>query len=68
MVHTDATLATAVRDPQSLKFYFRTYEDQNLRVIDLNTFDLNAKTLQIFTLSDEQSYEDVSAKFKAMTE
>lgn len=68
VVHTDATLATAVRDPQSLKFYFRTYEDQNLRVIDLNTFDLNAKTLQSFTLSKEQSYEDVSAQFKAMAE
>ncbi len=64
VVHTDQTLATAVRDPQSLKFYFRTYEDQSIRVIDLKKFDLNTKKIQSYPVSGRQTYEDISSKFK----
>ncbi len=68
VVHTDATLATAVRDPQSLKFYYRTYDDQSIRMIDLKTFDLEAQTLQTLPISDRQTYEDVSSKFTPKSE
>jgi choloylglycine hydrolase len=44
-LYTDSTLLTCVRDPKNLKYYFKTYEDQCVKVVDLNKFDLNAKTI-----------------------
>ncbi len=46
-IHTDYTMVTCVRDPKNLHYYFKTYEDQNIRMLDLSSFDLNAKTIII---------------------
>ncbi|RUQ85405.1 choloylglycine hydrolase family protein [Legionella septentrionalis] len=56
------TLATTVKDPQNLKYYFKTYEDQSIRVIDLQQFDLNSKELISISFSGKQAVTDVSKK------
>lgn len=61
VVHTDYTLITVVRDPQSLKYYFKTYEDQTIRSVDLNKFDLNAKDIKSVSVNEyKQTAVDVS--------
>lgn len=42
----DYTLITSVKNPQSLRYYFRTFDDQTIRFVDLRTFDLDAKVIK----------------------
>ena len=51
VVHTDRTLATTVRDPAALQYYFRTYEDPTIRKVDLNSFDPKGTKLRYMPLS-----------------
>lgn len=52
MMYADHTSITCARDPQSLKFYFRTYDDPSIRVIDLNQFNLEDKNIKRVHTSD----------------
>lgn len=54
------TLATTVKDPQNLNYYFRTYDDQTIKMISLNKFDLNAKMLKFVSMKGNQPVVDVS--------
>lgn len=56
----ESTLATIVRDPQNLKFYFRTYHNQNLKMVNLNVYDLNAKVIKRYNMDSLQTVDDVS--------
>ena len=40
VMHTDYTMVTTARDPQSLRYYYKTYDDQTIRMVDLTKFDL----------------------------
>lgn len=51
MVYMDYTLVTSVKDPQGLKYYFKTYDDQQIRVVDLKKFDLDAKSVKMVSTS-----------------
>lgn len=64
VIHTDYTMVTCVRDPQALKFYFKTYEDQNIKVIDLKKFDFNAQKVKRLNVSGVQSIIDISSDLK----
>lgn len=64
VVYSDYTQVTCVRDPQSLKYYFKTYDDQNIKVVDLNSFDLNAKSLKKANTSGSQAYTNISTQLK----
>lgn len=64
VTYTDATLITCVRDPQALKYYFKTYDDQGIRVVDLKAFDLDAKTVKLYKTAGAQPAEDVTALVK----
>lgn len=64
VVFTDETIATAVRDPQALHFYYRTYDDQTIKRIDLKKFDYNAKELKTMPTAGKQSFVDVSSDLK----
>src|SRR3989344_355194 len=48
-IHADYTMVTCARDPQSLKYYFKTYEDQTILMIDLNAFDLDETKIKKMT-------------------
>jgi len=63
-VHTDYTMVTCARDPQALKYYFKTYEDQTIRMINLASFDLNAKAIKQASTSGEQPIVDMSSELK----
>lgn len=63
IIYTDSTLITCVRDPQSLKFYFKTYDDQNIKLVDFKKFDWDAKSVKRLDISGPQPLQDISEKF-----
>lgn len=63
--YLESTSVTTVRDPQTLQMYFKTYEDQTIRKVDLNSFDFNSRTMKSFPISDApQKAIDVSSSLK----
>jgi len=65
VVHSDYTQFTAARDPQNLRYYYKSYDDQTIRVVDLGKFDLNAKEVRkINTKGSQQIIVDMSAEAK----
>jgi choloylglycine hydrolase len=64
VVYSDMTMITCVRDPQSLKYYFKTYQDQNIQVVDLTKFDFNAKAMKMANTNAKQKVLDVSSQLK----
>lgn len=45
-VGTDYTLLTTVKDPNRLRYYFKSYADQTIKWVAFEDFDLNAKTIK----------------------
>lgn len=60
----DFTAATTVRDLKNLKYYFKTYEDQSIKMIELSAFDLNAKTIKFIPMSGNTPITNVSKTAK----
>jgi choloylglycine hydrolase len=64
-IYSDYTAITCVRDPQSLKYYFKTYDDQTMRVVDLNQFDLNATSIKSVSIAKyQQPVVDISSELR----
>lgn len=61
-IHTDKTQITCVRDPQALKYYFKTYNDQTIKVIDLQKFDWKATKMKALNVTGVNKAEDISSK------
>ena len=64
VIHSDYTQCTCVRDPQSLNYYFKTYDNQTIRMVNLNSFDLDAKSIKKMNVAKEEEYIDLSAQLK----
>lgn len=65
-VHADQTIFTVMRDPQNLRMYYKSFDDQTIRMVDLNRFDLDAKeVMRMPTTTDTQPVVDMSGKFLA---
>ncbi len=64
VVHTDYTMLTTARDPQSLRYYYKSYDDQTIRMVDLKKFDLGAKAIKVLSTKSEQPTVDVSGQVK----
>ena len=64
VVYSDYTLVTCVRDPQSLKYYFKTYDDQSVKVVDLKKFNLDEKVIKKVSTAGTEKYIDISADLK----
>lgn len=62
VVYTDYTMSTIVRDPQALRFYYRTYDDQTIRAVDLSACNLDADEILFLEIAGEQPVEDMTAK------
>jgi choloylglycine hydrolase len=58
------TLATTVKDPQNFRYYFRTFDDQTIKVINLKVFDPNAKVIKVISMVGNQPVTDVSSTAK----
>ena len=65
IIHSDYTQFTVARDPQSLRYYYKTYDDQTIRMVDLRKFDLNAKEVKkITTMGSKQQIVDMTGEAK----
>jgi choloylglycine hydrolase len=53
-----------MRDPQNLRMYYKTYDDQTIRMVDLTKFDLDAKEVKKLSTKGEQPIIDMSGKFQ----
>lgn len=63
-IATEYTLMTMARDPQSLRYYYKTYDDQTIRMVQLNQFDLNAKTIKLLNTKGSQPIVDMSEQLR----
>lgn len=61
---SDYTQMTCVKDPQSLRYYYKSYDDQTIRFIDLNAFDLNVKAIKKGNTRLQQPMIDASSFLK----
>lgn len=57
---SDYTMMTCVRDPKELKFYYKSHDDQTIKVLDLKQFDLEAKTIKKAPITGGQTVIDNS--------
>ncbi len=64
VMHTDYTIATIVRNPNDFKYYYRTYLDQTIRMVDLNTFNKDGKEVQVISTDGKQGFVDMSKELK----
>jgi len=64
-IYADYTQLTCARDPQTLKYYYKTYDNQTVKEFDLNLFDSRSKEILILdTNAGEQVFENVNKKLK----
>lgn len=64
VIHSDYTQFTCARDPKSLKYYFRSYDDQAIKVVDLSKFDYDAKIIKKAIAAGKQAVQDMTADLK----
>lgn len=60
----DITQWTSANDLKNQRFYFKTYDDQSIRVVDLVKFDKNAKEIKVISMAGETPIRDVSEQAK----
>ncbi len=65
-IFADYTQLTCARDPHTLKYYYKTYNDQTLKEFNLNLFDANSKNILILNTASEQTVDNVNKKLKNM--
>jgi choloylglycine hydrolase len=53
----DYTLWTAASDLKLKRFYFRTYDDSRIRMVDLMTMNLDAKDIVTFSMHGEETFQ-----------
>jgi len=63
---TDITLWTSVDDLSNKRFYFHTYNDRALKMVDLMKFDLNAKTIKVIPMAGKNQIADLSTSATEM--
>ena len=60
----DYTLWTSAADLKNLRYYYRTYENSRIRMVDLKAVDLDAKGIRTILMKGEEQIEDVSGVAK----
>lgn len=66
VVHSDYTLATIVRNPHDLQYFYRTYADQTIRMVDLKIFNKDGKEVQVISTDGSQAFVDMSKELKSL--
>lgn len=64
VIHSDYTLVTSVKNPQTLTYYFKTYDNQSISMVDLKKFNLDAKEIKRASTNGTEKIIDVSANLK----
>lgn len=63
-ISADYTQMTTARDPQNLRFYYKTYDDQTIRMVDMKQLDLDSKEILRFPAVTDQPIVDMSSTLK----
>ncbi len=64
VIYSDYSMLTVARDAKNSRYYFRTYDDQTIRMIDLSKFDPNAKSIKKISTKSEQPIVDMTNRLK----
>ncbi len=56
----DYTLWTAASDLKNLRYYFRTFDNSRIRMIELKSLDLDAKDVKTIPIRGAERFEDVT--------
>lgn len=64
VIHSDYTLVTSVKNPQTLMYYFKTYDNQSISMVDLRKFDLSAKEIKRASTNGTEKVVDISTSLK----
>ncbi len=60
----DYTLWTSASDLTNLRYYFRTFQNSRIRMVDLKKMDLDATDIKTITMAGKEAIEDVSSQAK----
>ncbi len=60
----DYTLWTSAVDLKNLRHYFRTYENSQIRMVDLQQVDFNAQSIKTISMRGDEVIEDLSKTAK----
>jgi choloylglycine hydrolase len=60
----DYTLWTSAADLKNLRYYFRTFENSRIRMIDIRKVDLGAQQIKTIPMAGKEEIDDVSSKAK----
>jgi len=64
VTYSDYTMITTVRDSKNIKFYYKTYEDQSIKMVDLKKINTNIHKIIKLTTDSEQGSVDISNKLR----
>jgi choloylglycine hydrolase len=56
-VLADYTIWTAASDLKTKRYFFRTYDDSRIRMVDLTKMNLNAKDIVTFSMHGEETFQ-----------
>ncbi len=66
-IYADYTQLTCARDPQTLKYYYKTYDNQTVKEFDLKAFNGNSKEILIINTNEgNQTFDKVNTKMKPL--
>ena len=60
----DYTLWTSAADLKNLRYFFRTFDNSRIRMVDMKAVDLDAKAVRTISMKGEEEIEDVSGRAK----
>ena len=60
-IQCDYTLMTSVKNSKTLQYFYRTYDDQTIKFIKLEDFDLNSKSIKTKKIDEVQATSNVSS-------
>ncbi len=64
VIHTDYTMLTVGRNARDGNYYYKTYDDQTIRMVQLNKFDLDAGEVKLLSTKSEQPIADMTDQLK----
>lgn len=64
VIHSDYTMLTTARDPQALRYFWKTYDDQTIRSVDMHDLDPDAKAIVRVSTAGGQRAVDMTRAMK----
>jgi choloylglycine hydrolase len=64
---SDFTNWTTAADIKHLRYYFNTYQNRRIKMVDLKKIDFSAKDFQLISMKEPESAQDVSDSAKQWT-